>query len=64
MDTIAKTLNYSKFMNMPGAADTCMYLSEFILPPYIEVFSTKETNLAKDYSSYYDSMRSMTLPKI
>lgn len=62
-------VNYFKFMNMPGAADSHMYLSESILPPHFEIFSAsmskmKETNLTRDYTSSLDFMTSMYLPKI
>lgn len=62
-------VSYCESMNIPGAAETHLYPSESILPPHIEIFSTnmnkmKEVSLTRSYGSYYDFMRSMTLPKI
>jgi hypothetical protein len=63
---VEERVGYSKFMNIPGAADTYIYLSETILVPYVKVFSTnmpktKEIKLNKDYASYLEFIRSITL---
>ena len=61
-------VGYTESMNMAGAADVYLYTKDTIVAPHIDVLcesmsKVTRTELTREYASYFDFKRSMTLSR-